>query len=69
MADWGKDRMIYRMISRILGISGKYKNRIRVAFVFFYTECALIKNANFLFDDCNMENIRTVNAKRNRLVY
>lgn len=43
MADWGKDRMIYRMISRILGISGKYKNRIRVAFVFSILNVLLSK--------------------------
>lgn len=35
--------MIHRMISRILGISGKYKNRIRIAFVFSILNVLLSK--------------------------
>lgn len=43
MADRGKEKMIHRMISRILGISGKYKNRIRMAFAFSILNVLLSK--------------------------
>ena len=49
--------MIFKLVKRVLDLSGEYKNRIRVAFLFSVLESILPKNSfsACLFNDCRTD--------------